>query len=67
MLRLTNGTFIVGSISDVGISIAKEPKQHASSIIAKREAERLAQSDGSKEFTVFQVVGTVKAVGVAWS
>lgn len=67
MLRLTNGTFIVGSISDVGLSISKEPKEHQTAVIAKREAERLAKSDGSKEFTVFQVVGTVKAVGVTWS
>lgn len=67
MLRLTNGTFIVGSIADVGLSISKEPKEHATAVIAKREAERLAKSDGSKEFTVFQVVGTVKAVGVTWS
>ena len=67
MPRLTNGTFIVGSISDVGLSISKETKEHATAVIAKREAERLAKSDGSKEFTVFQVVGTVKAVGVTWS
>jgi hypothetical protein len=67
MPRLTNGTFIVGSISDVGLSISKEPKEHQTAVIAKREAERLAKSDGSKEFTVFQVVGTVKAVGVIWS
>jgi len=67
MSTLNRGSFIVASNSDAGISIAKEPKQHASSIIAKREAERLAQSDGSKEFIVLQVVGTVKAVGVAWS
>ena len=67
MLRLTNGTFIVGSISDVGLSISKEPKEHATAVIAKREAERLAKSDGSKEFVVLQVVGTVKAVGVTWS
>lgn len=67
MPHLTNGTFIVGSISDIGLSISKEPKEHATAVIAKREAERLAKSDGSKEFTVFQVVGTVKAVGVTWS
>ena len=67
MPRLTNGTFIVGSISDIGLSISKEPKEHQTAVIAKREAERLAKSDGSKEFTVFQVVGTVKAVGVTWS
>lgn len=67
MSTLNRGSFIVASNSDAGISIAKEPKQHASSIVAKREAERLAQSDGSKEFIVLQVVGTVKTVGVAWS
>lgn len=67
MLRLTNGTFIVGSIADVGLSISKEPKEHATAVIAKREAERLAKSDDSKEFVVLQVVGTVKAVGVTWS
>lgn len=67
MPTLNKGNFIVASNSDAGISIAKEPKQHASATIAKREAERLAQSDGSKEFIVLQVVGTVKAVGVTWS
>lgn len=67
MNHLVNGTFIVASISDAGFSVSKEPKQHQSAAVAKREAERLAKSDSSKAFVVLQAIGTVQAVGVSWS
>lgn len=66
MIVLPKGQFIIGSLSNAGLSVAREPSRHSTQEKAAAEAERLARLDTSKEFVVLQVVGSVRVNSVVW-
>jgi hypothetical protein len=59
--------YIVGSITDSGVSFSSRPKVHSSESEARVECERLASMYKGKTFMYVEIKGSVKATGFSWS
>ena len=59
--------YIVGSVTNSGVSFSSNPKVHTSEASARTECERLASSYKGKTFMYVEIKGTVKASGFNWS
>lgn len=59
--------FIVGSMSDSGVSFSSRPKVHDTEQSARAECERLASMNKGKTFLYVEIKGCVKATGLSWS
>ena len=59
--------YIVGSVTNGGVSFSSNPKVHTNEASARTECERLASSYKGKTFMYVEIKGTVKASGFDWN
>ena len=64
---LTSGKFIIGSVSERGVSFSAKPVEHNTWDEARAEALRLARVNAGHQYTVMEVRGSVVFGGELWS